>query len=42
MYSSKLFMSINGFAALMICTKPFGETQRTGHSRVRRVAFALR
>ena len=42
MYSSKLIISFNGFAALMICTKPFRETQRTGHSRVRRVAFTLR
>ena len=37
----KLIMSVNGCAALMICTKPFRDTQRTGHSRVRRVAFAV-
>jgi hypothetical protein len=42
MYSSKLIMSVNGFAALMTCTKPFRDTQRTGHSRARRVAFAVR
>jgi hypothetical protein len=42
MYSSKLIMSVSGSAALMICTAPFRDTQRTGHNRARLVAFTLR
>jgi hypothetical protein len=36
------YAEVSGFAALMISTAPFRETQKTEHSRARLVAFTLR
>ena len=42
MYSSRLIISVSGFAARMICMAPVRDTHSTGQSKARRVAFALR